>query len=167
LLAREMHRRHQVESCTGIVELDAHGQAQVTLPPGFASDGRVLRCQLTCIGRFAPVYVVEEVCRRGFRIAGGEPGMKVYWQVAPAPSDGPSERARSGRRGGMSPRARQTLEALLSGASDKEIASRLGISVNTAQEYVGMLLKTYGVQTRLQLLASLLARCSCGCAHER
>jgi hypothetical protein len=33
------------------------------------------------IGGFAPVYVAEEIAGNQFQIAGGEPGLKVSWQV--------------------------------------------------------------------------------------
>ncbi len=65
----------------GNVVLDENGEALVDLPESFvaASDG--LRYQLTCIGGFAPVYVAEKARGGVFRIAGGEPGMEVSWQV--------------------------------------------------------------------------------------
>src|SRR5262249_38814223 len=37
---------------------------------------------------------------------------------------------------GLSPRLRQTLEALLEGDSEKQVALRLGVGVRTAHEYV-------------------------------
>jgi hypothetical protein len=37
--------------------------------------------QLTCIGGWAPVYVADEISGNRFKIAGGQPGMKVSWQV--------------------------------------------------------------------------------------
>lgn len=65
----------------GNVVLDARGEAWVELPEWFGALNRDFRYQLTCIGRFAPVYVAEEITGNRFRIAGGEPGMKVSWQV--------------------------------------------------------------------------------------
>jgi hypothetical protein len=65
----------------GNVILDANGEAQVELPDYFEALNRDFRYQLTCIGGFAPVYVAEKVSRNRFKIAGGEPGMELSWQV--------------------------------------------------------------------------------------
>ncbi len=65
----------------GNVVLDAAGEAVVALPEWFEALNRDFRYQLTCIGGFAPVYVAEEVRGNQFRIAGGQPGLKVSWQV--------------------------------------------------------------------------------------
>ena len=51
------------------------------LPEWFEALNGDYRYQLTCIGGFAPVYVAEEIRGNSFAIAGGEPGMKVSWQV--------------------------------------------------------------------------------------
>jgi DNA-binding NarL/FixJ family response regulator len=53
----------------------------------------------------------------------------------------------------LAPRVRQTLEVLLTGACDKEIAAELGLSVHTVRQYVKVLLKTFGVSSRAQLIA--------------
>ncbi len=68
-------------SAAGNVVLDANGEALVDLPESFAATSDELRYQLTCIGGFAPVYVAQKVRGGAFRIAGGEPGMEVSWQV--------------------------------------------------------------------------------------
>jgi hypothetical protein len=65
----------------GNVVLDSRGEAWVTLPDWFQVLNRDFRYQLTCIGGFAPVYIAAEVEDNRFRIAGGEPGMTVSWQV--------------------------------------------------------------------------------------
>ncbi len=65
----------------GNAVLDENGEAAIQLPEWFEALNRDFRYQLTCIGGFAPVYVAEEVSGNQFRIAGGEPGMKVSWQV--------------------------------------------------------------------------------------
>ncbi|MFH1690808.1 MAG: hypothetical protein ABIE42_11340 [Candidatus Eisenbacteria bacterium] len=61
--------------------LDARGEVWVEMPDWFEALNQDFRYQLTCIGGFAPVYVAEEVRGGRFMIAGGEPGMKVSWQV--------------------------------------------------------------------------------------
>ena len=65
----------------GNVVLDAGGEALVELPEWFEALNRDFRYQLTCIGGFAPVYVAEEISGNRFRIAGGQPGLKVSWMV--------------------------------------------------------------------------------------
>jgi len=65
----------------GVVTLDRDGQAVVELPRWFEALNRDFRYQLTCIGRFAPVYIAQKISENRFRIAGGTPGMEVSWQV--------------------------------------------------------------------------------------
>jgi hypothetical protein len=65
----------------GVASLDASGEAWIELPEWFEALNSDFRYQLTCIGSYAPVYVAEEISRNRFRIAGGETGMKVSWQV--------------------------------------------------------------------------------------
>jgi hypothetical protein len=65
----------------GNAELDAAGEAWVELPEWFEALNQDFRYQLTCIGAFAPVYIADEIVGNRFRIAGGEPGLSVSWQV--------------------------------------------------------------------------------------
>ena len=65
----------------GNVLLDEGGEAWVTLPDWFEALNMEFRYQLSCIGGFAPVYVAEEIADNRFKIAGGEAGTKVSWQV--------------------------------------------------------------------------------------
>jgi hypothetical protein len=65
----------------GNIILDSAGEAWVSLPPWFEMINRDFRYQLTCVGRFAPVFVADKVSGNRFKIAGGEPGMEVSWQV--------------------------------------------------------------------------------------
>ncbi|MBC7228127.1 MAG: hypothetical protein H5T61_13015 [Thermoflexales bacterium] len=65
----------------GVVTLDANGEAVVQLPAWFSALNRDFRYQLTCIGGYAPVYIAEEIHDNQFKIAGGQPGLKVSWQV--------------------------------------------------------------------------------------
>ena len=65
----------------GTVALDADGAATVELPDWFEALNRDFRYQLTCIGGFAPVYVAEKISENRFKIAGGQAGMEVSWQV--------------------------------------------------------------------------------------
>jgi len=65
----------------GVVVLDGSGAAWVELPDWFEVLNSDFRYQLTCIGGYAPVYIVQEIQNNRFQIAGGTPGLKVSWQV--------------------------------------------------------------------------------------
>ena len=68
--------------------------------------------------------------------------------------------ATNGQRGmrGLSPRLRQTLDALLEGDSEKQIAARLGLHRPTVHEYVGSLYRHFGVSSRGELMAYFVRR---------
>lgn len=53
----------------------------------------------------------------------------------------------------LSPRARQTLQHLLAGLSEKQIASKLQLSPNTVHHYVKSIHKHFSVSSRSELLA--------------
>jgi len=65
----------------GTIVLDENGAASVELPDWFEALNHDFRYQGTCIGGFAPADIAEEITQNHFRIAGGQPGMKVSWQV--------------------------------------------------------------------------------------
>ena len=65
----------------GVATLDGSGEVWVELPNWFEALNCDFRYQLTCIGGFAPVYVAERISGNTFKIAGGQPGMEVSWQV--------------------------------------------------------------------------------------
>ncbi|MDB4957088.1 MAG: Transcriptional regulator, LuxR family protein [Myxococcales bacterium] len=54
----------------------------------------------------------------------------------------------------LTPRMRDTLDVMLTGASDKEIAARLDISPHTVRQYVKAILRAHGVSSRTQLIAA-------------
>jgi DNA-binding CsgD family transcriptional regulator len=58
----------------------------------------------------------------------------------------------------LSPRERQVLAHLLDGRMPKQIASELGLSVNTVNQYVRGVYRAHGVTTRAELLARFLRR---------
>jgi DNA-binding CsgD family transcriptional regulator len=58
----------------------------------------------------------------------------------------------------LAPRVRDTLDVLVSGATDKEIAAKLGISPHTVRQYVKSILRAYGVSSRAQLIARAAPR---------
>ena len=53
----------------------------------------------------------------------------------------------------ITPREHQTLEFLLNGLSEKQIAGRMGLSHNTVHHYVKALHRHFGVSSRSELLA--------------
>ena len=66
----------------GEVVLDGNGQAVITLPNWFGKLNRDYRYQLTAVGAPAPnLYVAEKVQDNSFKIAGGQAGLEVSWQV--------------------------------------------------------------------------------------
>jgi hypothetical protein len=66
----------------GVAPLDEDGAAWVDLPEWFEALNGDFRYQLTAVGGSAPnLHVAEEVSENRFKIAGGEGGMKVCWQV--------------------------------------------------------------------------------------
>ena len=58
----------------------------------------------------------------------------------------------------LPPRVAQTLEHLLRGDSEKQIARYLGVSRNTVHVYVTMLYRHFDVCTRAELLARFVRR---------
>jgi DNA-binding CsgD family transcriptional regulator len=58
----------------------------------------------------------------------------------------------------LSPRMEQTLQSLLRGDSEKQVAARLGLSQHTIHVYVKALYKKYGVSSRSELLAKWVAK---------
>ena len=79
---------HSVESSErknvydGIVQLDQQGSAWVDLPEWFEALNGDLCYQLTAVGGPAPdLHVAEEVSENRFKIAGGQAGIKVCWQL--------------------------------------------------------------------------------------
>jgi len=64
------------------------------LPNWFEALNRDFRYQLTCLGGFAPVYVAQKVSGNRFRIAGGQPGMEISWQLTGVRHDAYAEKNR-------------------------------------------------------------------------
>ncbi len=58
----------------------------------------------------------------------------------------------------LSPRARATLEHLLRGASDKEIAAHLTLSPHTVHQYIKTIYRAYGVHSRWELISLFRGR---------
>jgi hypothetical protein len=75
----------------GVMQLDADGTASVDLPEWFEALNGEFRYQLTAVGGAAPnLHVAEEISENRFRIAGGEGGMTVCWQVTGTRKDAAS-----------------------------------------------------------------------------
>jgi hypothetical protein len=72
----------------GVAQLAENGAAWVELPEWFEALNGDFRYQLTAVGGSAPdLHVAEEVSENRFKIAGGEEGMKVCWQVTGSRKD--------------------------------------------------------------------------------
>src|SRR5829696_546873 len=72
----------------GVARLDKEGTAWVELPEWFEALNGDFRYQLTAVGGSAPeLHVAEEVSENRFKIAGGQEGMKVCWQVTGSRKD--------------------------------------------------------------------------------
>ena len=79
----------------GNATLDANGEAVVELPKWFEALNRDFRYQLTAVGAPGPsLHVAEEVQNNRFKIAGGQSGMKVSWQVTGIRKDAWAEKHR-------------------------------------------------------------------------
>lgn len=74
----------------GVVVLNDKGEAEIELPDWFSALNKDFRYQLTAIGSPGPnLYVAEEISdsttnnnnNSRFKVAGGNSGMKVSWQV--------------------------------------------------------------------------------------
>jgi DNA-binding CsgD family transcriptional regulator len=61
-------------------------------------------------------------------------------------------------RESLSRREKEALDCLLSGAADKQIAAKLGISLHTTREYVKAVYKAYDVSGRAELIAQFARR---------
>ncbi|HLL90747.1 MAG TPA: LuxR C-terminal-related transcriptional regulator, partial [Tepidisphaeraceae bacterium] len=58
----------------------------------------------------------------------------------------------------LSHRQRQTLDRLLAGRSEKQVAADLGLSRHTVHVHVKSLYKAFGVNSRHELLAKFIDR---------
>ncbi|MBL7903913.1 MAG: hypothetical protein JNL22_02720 [Bacteroidales bacterium] len=71
----------------GTVILDENGSASVSLPDYFESINIDFTYHLTPVGKWAPVYIADEIKGNQFLISGGEHGLKVSWQVTAVRND--------------------------------------------------------------------------------
>lgn len=66
----------------GVATFDEAGMAVVELPDYFQALNRDFRYQLTAMGAPMPnLFIAQEVVSNSFVIAGGEPGLRVSWEV--------------------------------------------------------------------------------------
>ena len=72
-------------------------------------------------------------------------------------SSSPPETGESAQRE-MAPRLRQTLDLLLAGDAEKQIARKLGLSPHTIHDYVKAVYRRFGVCSRAELLALWVKR---------
>jgi hypothetical protein len=78
-----------VNQYSGNAVLDDKGEGRVEFPEWFAAINEDFRYQLTAIGAPGPnLYIAKEITGNdGFTISGGQPGMKVSWQVTARRND--------------------------------------------------------------------------------
>jgi hypothetical protein len=81
LVHASVESSEQVTVYTGNAVLGDNGEAVVTLPNWLDALDEDFRYQLTPIGGAAAVYVAREASDGSFTIAGGNPGLKVSWQL--------------------------------------------------------------------------------------
>jgi hypothetical protein len=66
----------------GVAVLDSNGEIEVGFPAWFEALNRDFRYQLTPLGAPAPnLHIAQKVSNGQFKIAGGQPGQEVSWQV--------------------------------------------------------------------------------------
>ncbi|MFO0746097.1 MAG: helix-turn-helix transcriptional regulator [Myxococcota bacterium] len=110
---------------------------------GQGAQERVAGCNFTIDGRAFGTYRKTVDGRR-----------MVDWFIARYIA--PLARAPDASAPKLSPRQRQTLEQLVRGKSEKEVAAALGLSLHTVHQYVKSLYRLYGVGTRAALVARVL-----------
>ena len=104
--------------------------------------------------------LVADLCRiigHRLTVEGGEGGATDL-AASPASADGDGP----GMPVSLSPRMRQTLERLLAGDSEKEIAARLRLSPHTIHVYVKTLYRRFDVCSRGELAARFITRRGAG-----
>jgi len=102
--------------------------------------------------------LVADLCRILGREAGNlidDEGPPRSFAARPSPRASDADPARAVS---LSPRMRQTLERLLAGDSEKEIAARLGLSPHTVHVYVKTLYRRFDVCSRGELFARFVRR---------
>jgi hypothetical protein len=65
----------------GTITTNSNGEVTVELPAYFESLNKDFRYQLTAIGQFAQVIVLDEISNNSFKIKSSIPNVKVSWQV--------------------------------------------------------------------------------------
>jgi DNA-binding CsgD family transcriptional regulator len=79
----------------------------------------------------------------------------LHRRIAPLVGTRLTSRTQPGRHS-LSPRLRQTLDGLLAGQAEKQIARHLGISPATVHEYVGDVYRHFNVSGRSELMAHFI-----------
>jgi DNA-binding NarL/FixJ family response regulator len=87
----------------------------------------------------------------GFEGTGASPAASAI----PAAQSGPYQTAPSFEELGLTPRQSDVLMQLLQGKPNKEIARRLGLSVETVKDHVQAVLRTLGVSSRTQAVLAV------------
>ena len=103
--------------------------------------------------------LLADLCRFiGVRIGAVDPESLGFPPLAPPVQVSDSGQEPPQPAGELSPRQEQTLKHLLDGASEKQVARKLGLSQHTVHGYVKALYRRYGVSSRAELLAKHLKK---------
>jgi DNA-binding CsgD family transcriptional regulator len=101
--------------------------------------------------------MLADVCRLwGDRLTGPDaqgPDAHKLTGTAPAASPKQGDRRREEFAVHLSPRQSQTLDLLLAGDGEKQIAAKLKLSRHTVHDYVKGVYRCFGVNSRAELLA--------------
>ena len=125
------------------------------------SDGRIRGTSSTELALSSETrqrILLAELCRTwGRQVAGPRAGSLPEGKALPiqraiaTPGSGIPDSPVSGVL--LSPRHQQTLDLLLAGDAEKQIASKLGLSRHTVHDYVKAVYRRFGVNSRGELLA--------------
>jgi DNA-binding CsgD family transcriptional regulator len=107
-------------------------------------------------GRLICVMMLRQRTDRNF--SNRQQDAMAFLSAALAQSVGTRLETRRHERPSLSPRMRSTLDALLEGDSEKQVAARLGLRTSTVHGYVRDLYRRYGVRSRGELLARFVKR---------
>jgi len=130
----EYHRLIRIDHCLGsALELTAHGAFSCVI-----------------LHRTVGEPDFSERQRRLLHLFHDELGRLIGTALASATGPDPV--------GALAPRLRQTLDCLLEGDGEKQVAARLGLSRTTVHQYVTMLYRRFDVGSRAELLARFICR---------
>jgi len=112
----------------------------------------MLRVASTAVNNGQSVQIKRELVADLCRLLGHRVAKVIPQKQAASPKPAPDLPP-------LSPRMQQTLELLLAGDSEKQIAGKLKLSRHTVHVYVKALYRGFGVASRGELLSRFIDRC--------